>query len=435
VLTKGHILYLLGDVLGIDCNTVSIEITEDEKIIVDFVNFIYQEPIFDFESPTLLDEDFEILDTIFFEITKNKKNDSILKNLYKNISTTNIPFLKLCHYFVNEHYLGKPNKIDEHKRVISESVYRDVIKYLSYPMVDILIDTFHYHYLHEEKQNGTVYFTSDFDYINLWKYLGIFKTLWRFFKHIIFYRRQILIEEFWSYLLSKKYLRRNFMLNNAMFLFQDKIGETLHIKNIAFLLVHKSHKKFDFENDFSILPFKEYLFTNINQVSFGLHPSYNTRYNPETLNEQIETFEQAVMERPRFSRFHYLNCSFPDDLLPLEERRIKQDFSFYFCDKLLFRGAITRPFKQWSYSANRIVNVEIFPLSIMDVTLSKTLEMKYDEALTTAKEKVRLSLLLGRNCVLLWHNNEMYEPLYKKNYHRKLLTALRNYLDELESIR
>jgi len=224
------------------------------------------------------------------------------------------------------------------------------------------------------------------------------------------------------------------MLTNSMFLFNDKIGETINVKNIGFLLVDNSHKKYDFKNNFKIVPFQEYINSNMKYVSFGIHPSYNTRYQPETLEKQIEAFEQIVFERPRFSRFHYLNCSFPDDLIALEKSRIKQDFSFSFCDCLMFRGSISRPFKQWSYTANRPINVEIVPLSIMDVSLSKTFKYTFDEALTAAKEKVRASILLGQTTVLLCHNNEMYEPLYRKNYSRKLLVALKNYIEELELV-
>jgi len=437
MLTIDNVLYLLTDVLGISSQSIASCSINEGSISVQFKTreTVYQEALFDFDSPVLTNDDYELLTTICFECVKSQKNDSALKNLYKTISVQDISFLKLAHYFVNEHYLSTPQILDDHKRVTSESVYSDVIQYLNYPMVDVLIDIFTFRYLATTKQNGTVYFTSDFDYINLWKYLGFFKTIWRFIKHCIFLRRLLLIEEFWSLWLSQKFLRRNFMLTNKMFLFKETIGQTLNVKNIAFLLVHKSHKKYDYKNDFSILPFKEYLFTNIGHVAFGLHPSYNTRYEPETMEKQIEKFEQAVIERPRYSRFHYLNCSYPNDLLPLEKSRITQDFSFYFCDKLMFRGCITRPFKQWSYSENRAIDVEIIPLTIMDVTLSKTLTCKYNEALSLAKEKIRLSLLLGNSCVLLWHNNEMYEPLYRKNYSRKLLLALKNYIEELEMVR
>lgn len=435
MLTNIHIQYLLKDVFGIT-NLKATDCTiKDGFVTIQLQNNEYVEAIFNFENPELSESDYELLDSIFFEIIKNKSNNSELFNLYKTISPNGIPFLKLAHYFVNEHYFGKSLRVDNHNRVTTDSVYRNIHKYLHYPMVDLLCDMFQYHYLGTEKQERTIYFTSDFDYSNLWSYLGFFKTIWRFFKHIIFIRRILLIEEFWSLLLSKKYLNRNFMLTKSMFLFKEKIGESLNIKNIGFLLVEKTNKKYDFKNDFTELPFKEYLNNLMGNVSFGIHPSYNTRYNADSLKSQIETFEKIVFERPRYSRFHYLNCSFPDDLLPLEENRIIQDFSFYFCDSLLFRGSISRPFKQWSYSANRPVNVDIIPLSIMDVTLRNTLKLTFADAQKMAHEKTRIALLLGRTCVLLWHNNEMYEPLYRGNYSRKLLMGIKNYIEELESIR
>jgi hypothetical protein len=435
MLSITHIHYLLHDVFGIEAQSIKSCLIENEIITIQFHENEYREPCFDFENPELTELDFEMLDTVFFAITKHKTNNAGLKNLFKTITPAGISFLKLAHYFVNERYFGKPLRVDSHNRVTSDAVYRNIQKYLRYPMIDVLADVFSFTYLAKEKPDRTLYFTSDFDYINLWSYLGFLKTLWRFIKHIVFLRRMLFIEEFWSLLLSRKSLSRNFMLSKSMFLFKTKIGETLNIKNIAFLLVEKSHKKYDFKNNFKELSFKEYLNKVMRNVSFGIHPSYNTRYNRDTLKSQIETFEQVVFERPKASRFHFLNCCYPDDLLMLEANGIKQDFSFYFCDSILFRGSISRPFKQWSFTANRPVNVEIIPLSIMEVTLSKTLKLSFDEAYTIAKEKMIMSLLLGRTTVLLWHNNEMYEPLYRKNYSRKLLLKLKNDIEELESNR
>ena len=434
MLTVEHIEYLLQDVLGTNIQLIKNITIGNGRLHIQFQDFEYTEPCFDFENPELTEQDFEMLDSIWNEIIKNKSNDIELKSLYTTIQPQNICFLKLAHYFANEHYLGKPVRLDNHNRITSNSVYRNIHKYLNFPMVDILSDIFNFNYLAINKQEGTVYFTSDFDYINLWSYLGFLKTCWRFLKHIIFLRRMLLIEEFWSYLLSKKHLSRNFMLTKSMFLFKDKVGKILNVKNIGFLLVEKTHRKYDFKNDYKQLSFKEYLNNIMGNVSFGIHPSYNTRYNPDSLKAQIETFEQTIFELPKYSRFHYLNCSFPDDLLPLEKHHIDQDFSFYFTDCLLFRGSISRPFKQWSYTKNRAINVEIVPLSIMDITLSRTLKLSFDEAQKTAQEKIRISLLLGRTCVLLWHNNELYEPLYKKNYSRRIMRSIKNYIEEIGSI-
>jgi len=435
MLSINHIQYLLLDVFGIDETVLKVCSIDNEMIHIQFQNFEYTERCFDFENPELSDTDFDALETIFFEIIKCKSNNSELFQLYKNVSPNGIRFLKLVHFFVNEHYFGKPVRVDNHNRVTSDSVYRNIQKYLSYPMVDVLIDMFQLNYLATEKRVRTIYFTSDFDYINLWSYLGFFKTIWRFFKHIIFLRRMLFIEEFWSVILSKRYLLRNVMLTKSMFLFKDKISDSLQVKNIGFLLVEKSHKKYDFKNDYSQLSFKEYLNRVMGNVSFGIHPSYNTRYKPESLKKQIETIEQVIFEYPKYSRFHYLNCCYPDDLLPLEKNRIKQDFSFYFCDNLLFRGAISRPFKQWSYKENRAINVEIIPLTIMDVTLRNTLKLTFEEAEKISFDKIKNTLLLGQSCVLLWHNNEMYEPLSRKSYSRKLMLSIKNYVEEIGNIR
>jgi len=435
MLSINHIQYLFQDVFGIDSSLVKRCSIENDIIHIQFENTDYTEACFDFDNPELSESDFEILETIFFEIIKNKANDSALLQLYKNISTQDIPFLKFTHYFVNEHYFGKPIRVDNHNRVTSDSIFKNIQKYLSYPIVDLLIDAFTYTFLQTEKRVRTIYFTSDFDFINLWSYLGFFKTIWRFIKHIIYLRRMLFIEEFWSVILSKRYLLRNVMLTKSMFLFKENISSSLTVKNIGFLLVEKSNKKYDFKNDYFQLSFKEYLNRVMGNVSFGIHPSYNTRYKYDSLKKQIEIVEQIIFEHPKYSRFHYLNCSYPDDLLPLEKNGIKQDFSFYFCDSLLFRGAISRPFKQWSYKENRAIKIEIIPLTIMDVTLRNTLKLKYDEAKKISFEKIKNSLLIGQTCVLLWHNNEMYEPLNHKSYSRKIMLSIKNYVEEIGNIR
>ena len=128
MLSINHIQYLLLDVFGIDETVLKVCSIDNEMIHIQFQNFEYTERCFDFENPELSDTDFDALETIFFEIIKCKSNNSELFQLYKNVSPNGIRFLKLVHFFVNEHYFGKPVRVDNHNRVTSDSVYRNIQK-------------------------------------------------------------------------------------------------------------------------------------------------------------------------------------------------------------------------------------------------------------------------------------------------------------------
>ncbi len=436
MITNQHISYLIHDVV---CNedsekpTISATFTTTH-FTIKWQGTEYSELLFDFEKPELTNADFEILDDISSHIYQIKNNPAKLFNLYTQLDFSDVAYLKIIHFFINEHYLKHPTPIDAHGRVFSQSIEHRYTKYMQFPVVDVLIDAFRFRFFNKNKKQSTIYFTCDYDYINLWKYLGFTKSVWRLIRHIFFFRRELLVYEIWTMVYSNKRVAYNMLLSNRMYYKQEiRKYAPFQIRNLGFLLVDCSHKKFDFTNDYTCNAFKQYLNENIG-VEFGIHSSYNTTKNAKSMQTQIESFERIIYERPRFSRFHYLRCNYPDDLSILADQGIKTDFSFCFSDSLMYRAATTHAFKQWSYQHSKPVGVSIIPLSIMDVMLKNTLKYSYDEALSKSKEKIELSSFLGSNCVLLWHNNSLYPDFERKNYHPKLLLELKKHIATLAEI-
>jgi len=390
----------------------------------------YKEGIFDFENPILTNNDKLFLDSILVKAFETHDVEQ-LQSLYKKVDFADIPICKIVHYFVNERYITKPQNADIHQRITSDCVDETISPYLHIPIVDILIDAFLYKVTGYIKPKSTLYLTSDFDYINLWDYLGFCRSLWRLLRHLFMLRFHLIGKELLSFLYSKKELSRNVVLTDSMFIkpIENRWYKT---ENIAFLLCEYSNKQFDENNDLSQPSFTKYIEKHKDYVSFGIHPAYNTGNNPSSLQQQLQTFETIMNQHARLSRFHYLKCRYPYDLEFLERQGIVADFSFYFVDSLLFRGGISRSFKQWSFRLLRPIEVSIIPLTIMDVTLDQTLKLSYEKALCVSCNKTKTALFLGHSCVLLWHNNSMYDHISKNNYHPKLFKQTMCFLEHLQ---
>jgi hypothetical protein len=104
------------------------------------------------------------------------------------------------------------------------------------------------------------------------------------------------------------------------------------------------------------------------------------------------------------------------------------DFSYCFPDSLLFRGGRTVAVKFWSFKENRSIDVISYPIFLMDVMFSTYLKTSLNDAKKLADKKIDLFKKYGKTCVLLWHNNNMYEYYEKKNYHPELFNHIKNKL-------
>lgn len=428
MITANHIRYLIDDVCSV--GSCDYECVVSERCITVTTNAgSYQEPVFSFTKPSLGPHDHQLLDYLQQYACRAIGNNRYdVAELSFMCDRRECNSLKIIHFFANEHYLVDTPTCDEHGRVTSQNIDARYRKYLEYPLASIIIAHFRTRLFPCALARKTLYLTSDFDFMHMWRYLGVQRSLYRFVKALVKGRLSQFFYELKSLLYSDKYLDCNPLLSLEIFSHPQVHG--LDIKSIVF--VHDSRlSEFDHRNDHRSSSFAEFLNRHGAHLELGLHPSYSVREKPETFGTERGSFVQVFGFYPVYSRFHYLRFVYPDDLTMLENNGITHDFSFSFPDAVLFRGGISSPYKMWMTMGQRPSTVTLVPLTMMDVTLIDKRALGYDEALSVAWDKIAASLLFGTSCNLLFHNNMMYEDFKNDNYIPALKRELMNRIEKL----
>ena len=419
MVNQGLVQYVLYDILSVDdSEDLIITFPSETEITVLIGGKTYVEPTFDVENLQLDEVDFGVLDKLM-DFVSNIENTGTINR--ESINVGNIRFIKLCFFFVNEHYLTFPRVLDIHGRVSSKSVNDKYLRYLEFPVVDVLKHQFHLVFCKDLPIEKTLFLTTDLDFIDLWKYLGLWKTIYRIGRHLLHGRWKTFSYEVQSLFKSREKLEFNPLLLHLKF--ETSQLKNINVKKIAFL--HNSRSStYDFENDLEMNSFREFLQTIGKDFELAIHPSYNTRFIQGLMRDQVTHYAKTLLQDPQLSRFHYLNCDYPNDLDCLLGNGISTDFSFYFADSMLFRGGISSSFKMWSVERNEPVMVNIIPITVMDVTLSEEFSLSFHDARELSIKKVKRSLMFGSSCCLLWHNNNMYKEFSKENYLPQLFTDI-----------
>ncbi|MBL4655608.1 MAG: N-acetyl sugar amidotransferase [Bacteroidia bacterium] len=436
--TLPQIQYLIKDVLTVNTdfeladNTFSIE---DSKICYQVNNSRFREELFDFYKPSLNNEDLFFLNKIKQAVKSSDDDISSLRDSVYNLELSNVNWLKLTTFFINEVYLDRSLLYDKHHRISSKMINDQFKEFLEFPVVDILSRLFCYKSQLNKSKEFKVNFTCDFDVLNNWTHIGWKGFLKRVIKNFFQLKWYTIVLEFISIIYSDKLLKWNFFLNCKMFVAtnQSMFGN-FKMENIAFMLMKKDNEQYDIENNFTTRSFKEFLekLKIEFNVKIGIHPNYDSTQKPELLKPQIDKFQNIFGNYPEISRFHYLRCDFPNDLKLLEQHEIYSDYSYGFADSLLFRGGRTFPLNLWyGEITQKVISV---PLTIMDTSLNDYLFLAYEEALKACKQKILYSVAFGSSLTLLWHNHNTYKHYTPFNYHPKLFRKLKSYIYNLDQM-
>lgn len=164
-------------------------------------------------------------------------------------------------------------------------------------------------------------------------------------------------------------------------------------------------------------------------ISIGLHSSYESGKNPKQVPVEKKLLEKALKKTIRLNRHHYLSSREPDDFNWLEMAGITDDFTMGYADVAGFRLGTCRPVRWISPLNKRLSEVVLHPLIIMDCTLSEPhyMNLNYEEALQYCRELITQVENVHGELTLLWHNNTVateVKPTLSVDWQRKLYTSL-----------
>lgn len=392
LLQKSFNLRICNDFIEIECN-----------------GKLYKEKQFDYDS-SFTPEDVNKL----LIISKNAFNNEPFGENIKGV-----PILKCWYLITHEYYFKNEIELDKHDRTSSNNLLEEFHVILKVPIVDILKNEFNKFFGFVLQGRQDIYLTSDYDILNIWDIWGFRDFVKIELKNLFRKQYKNFIHFFYSYLYSRKKIKRNGYLNDTMFIYSDKVN----IHNVAFFISLPENKKYDGVINYNDKVLKIF-FENLkkNDVVFALHTNYNTHDDPDNISSQLKAFTDIFATTPTYNRHHYLRFKFPEYLKTLQRIGIKCDFSLYFPESLLFRAGTCSKYKVWDKVTQTVFPTQIIPITLMDGTFTDYLKCSEQEAYNLAKSKLEFAKKYSDSIVLLWHNSSLnnYNNHLRSTYHATL---------------
>ncbi len=144
----------------------------------------------------------------------------------------------------------------------------------------------------------------------------------------------------------------------------------------------------------------------------GVHGGYYRFNNPALYRESLEAVESHFGVRPCGIRNHLLRFSYPETWRAQAEAGFAYDATYGLPGELGPRGGWPFPFQTCDASTGRLLDLYELPITVMDATLFRHLQLTGEAALEKAWETVQDVMRVGGLVSLLWHNNYFNEPEY-----------------------
>jgi hypothetical protein len=101
-------------------------------------------------------------------------------------------------------------------------------------------------------------------------------------------------------------------------------------------------------------------------ASFGLHPSYNSAYEPALLEDEVKRLHQSSGKKITLSRQHYLRFDIRTTPNLLSKQGIEVDFSMGFASSPGFRAGTSHPFYYYDFNQEVEGQLLFMPFCAMD---------------------------------------------------------------------
>ena len=156
----------------------------------------------------------------------------------------------------------------------------------------------------------------------------------------------------------------------------------------------------------------------------GIHPGYYTYNNLAKLKEEKLRMD-AVLGKKRYGgRQHYLRFQVPSTWGYWEEIGLTYDSSLGYADYEGFRGGTCHPFMLFDIDKDIELNVEEFPLIVMDGVLKDYRKLTLEQALENVIKLAQRCKNVEGTFTLLWHNTSLLDSWapWLKIYEEVLIT-------------
>ena len=206
----------------------------------------------------------------------------------------------------------------------------------------------------------------------------------------------------------------------------DLINNSLRKKNIVgdngIEKIHELNKKFKANSSFYFLALQpgeldyNYSLKKLKEVTqgifendgeIGLHGGFNAYMDLEKVKQEKKLLESCIGQEVYGYRGHFLKFSIPETWKILEKLKFHYDTTYGFANQIGFRNGMCHPFRPFCKQENRFIDIIELPLTIMDTTLTKYMELSLKEQIENCKKLIDTVEENRGVLSLLWHNDNL----------------------------
>lgn len=151
-------------------------------------------------------------------------------------------------------------------------------------------------------------------------------------------------------------------------------------------------------------------------AEIGIHPSYESKSDPEIIAEEIGKVQRNVSKKITCSRQHFLKLKLPETYRCLTELGITDDYTMTYAGATGFRASICTPFFFYDLKAESILPIKVHPGAVMDGTLNDYLRLSPASALSVIRELIHKVKSSKGEFIPIWHNHSINEHGHWKGW-------------------
>lgn len=136
----------------------------------------------------------------------------------------------------------------------------------------------------------------------------------------------------------------------------------------------------------------------------GIHPSYNSLFKSEKVNEEVQRLEEIIGKKVKISRQHFLRMQLPKSYQILIKCGITEEHTMGFADEPGYRAGTSQPFYWYDLENEKATPLLVFPFVMMDATLKRYLGLSPEKAIEYSQQIFDEVKKVSGNFTVLWHN-------------------------------
>ena len=146
---------------------------------------------------------------------------------------------------------------------------------------------------------------------------------------------------------------------------------------------------------------------NLEAVTIGSHPSYDTFLHPDLLIMEKKELETLLGKEVIVERRHFLRMTCPQSFREAVYTGFKEDFTLGFAKAPGFRSGTAIPYYFYDVEKDTLSDLLIHPTIVMDSTLITHLDYSPGFALLKLKQLAEECKKSGGDFLCLWHNSNL----------------------------